>query len=385
MSSDDVRSASSLIAERIHRAGPIRFGTFVDLALYADGGFFARGAGAGRRGQDFITSPEVGPLFGVCVARALDAEWARQGRPDPFVVVEAGAGNGRLAREVLRAEPECAQALHYVLVERSEILRGEQSERLPIEPRSDVLGPGRIEAGEDAPVPVDGLGPIVSALDSLPARPVDGVILANELLDNLAFEIVVRTEAGWSEVRVGLDRERFVEVLVPAAPDLEHWVESVDAPVGTRLPVATEMVQWIVDAAASLRRGAVILLDYVAAWSELVERDGGWLRTYVGHERGHDPLVLPGSRDITADVPLEMVLRAAGRAGLTPLTASSQAEWLRDMGIDGLVAAGAAQWEAGAANPDVAAVMGRSRGVEAAVLTAAPGLGAHTVLTFAKR
>ncbi len=384
MGSDDVRSAPSLIAERIHREGPIRFGAFVDLALYAPGGFFARGAGAGRSGQDFITSPEVGPLFGVCTARALDAEWVRQGRPDPFVVVEAGAGNGRLAREVLRAEPDCAGALHYVLVERSEFLRAEQLVRLPIEPRSDMLGPGRVEAGEDAPVPVDGLGPIVSALDSLPARPVDGVILANELLDNLAFEIVVRVDAGWSEVRVGLDGDGFVEVLVPAADDVAHWVADIDAPVGTRLPVATEAVGWIVEAAASLRRGAVILLDYVAPWTELVARDGGWLRTYAGHERGHDPLEVPGSRDITADVPLEMVLRAAARVGLAPVETKRQAEWLSGLGIDELVAEGAAQWEAGAARPDLAAIAGRSRGTEAAVLTASPGLGAHTVLTFSK-
>ena len=95
-----VREPSALIAEQIHRGGPIRFGAFVDAALYGPGGFFARGAGAGRAGSDFVTSPEVGPLFGACVARALDAEWERQGRPDPFVVIEAGAGNGRLAREV---------------------------------------------------------------------------------------------------------------------------------------------------------------------------------------------------------------------------------------------------------------------------------------------
>ncbi len=88
------------IVERIHRGGPIRFGAFMDLALYGPQGFFARGGGAGRSGQDFITSPEVGPLFGVCVARALAAEWERLGEPDPFLVVEAGAGNGRLAREV---------------------------------------------------------------------------------------------------------------------------------------------------------------------------------------------------------------------------------------------------------------------------------------------
>jgi SAM-dependent MidA family methyltransferase len=81
----------------------------MEAALYEpDAGFFARGHGAGRARGDFVTSPEVGPLFGACVARALDRWWRDLGAPDPFVVLEAGAGPGRLCREVLRAEPECA-------------------------------------------------------------------------------------------------------------------------------------------------------------------------------------------------------------------------------------------------------------------------------------
>jgi len=83
---------AATLVERIHRQGPIRFGEFVEVALYGPSGFFTRGGGAGRAGQDFVTSPEVGPLFGACVARAIDREWERLGRPDPFVVVEAGAG-----------------------------------------------------------------------------------------------------------------------------------------------------------------------------------------------------------------------------------------------------------------------------------------------------
>src|SRR3954447_4245599 len=127
-------TAALAITERIHRNGPIRFGAFVELALYGHDGFFTQGGGAGRAGRDFVTSPEVGSLFGACVARALDAEWERQGRPDPFVVAGAGAGNGGLARAVRRAEPGWASAPHYVLVERSAALRAEQLTRLPLEP-----------------------------------------------------------------------------------------------------------------------------------------------------------------------------------------------------------------------------------------------------------
>src|SRR3954447_13044889 len=110
------------VAERIRREGPIPFDAFVDIALYGESGFFTRARGAGRAGRDFVTSPEVGPLFGALVARALDGWWLDAGSPDPFLVIEAGAGRGRLAADVLAAAPACAGALRYVLVERSPAL-----------------------------------------------------------------------------------------------------------------------------------------------------------------------------------------------------------------------------------------------------------------------
>lgn len=376
--------AGALVAERVRRNGPIRYGEFVEHALYGPGGFFRSGGGAGRAGRDFLTSPEVGPLFGVCVAGALDREWRRIGRPDPFVVVEAGAGTGRLAREVLRAGPDCAGALHLVLVERSPALRAEQAAGLPLEPLADALGPAVRGSVDESPVPVGGTGPIVSSLEELPALTFDGVVLGNELLDNLPFDVVVRTDRGWDEVRVGLgDDGGLVEVTVPAPGELTRWVAGVDAPPGTRLPVARAAVDWIVAAARHVRSGSVLLLDYVAPWPELVARDGGWLRTYSRHRPGGSPLEAVGSRDVTIDVPLAMVEHAARRAGLE-LRTEPQAEWLRGLGIDDLVAEGRAAWEAGAAAPDLAALAGRSRGPEAAALTDPAGLGAHSVLTLTR-
>src|SRR3954465_4393107 len=102
------------LVERIARHGPLPYEVFVDAALYDPaGGFYATGGAAGRRGA-FLTAPEVGPLFGAVLARALDAWWRELGRPDPYVVVDAGAGPGTLARSVLRAGPACATALRYV-------------------------------------------------------------------------------------------------------------------------------------------------------------------------------------------------------------------------------------------------------------------------------
>ncbi len=90
----------------------------MELALYGDEGFYTKpdGGSAGRRG-DFITSPEIGPLFGAVMARRLDAEWVRIGRPDLFTVLDVGAGPGTLARSVLAARPACSDAMRYVAVE----------------------------------------------------------------------------------------------------------------------------------------------------------------------------------------------------------------------------------------------------------------------------
>ncbi len=374
------------LVARIHREGPIGFAPFVETALYdPDGGFFAVGGGAGRAGADFVTSPEVGSLFGAVVARALDRLWSELGEPDPFIVTEAGAGRGRLARDVLRAAPRCGPALRYVLVERSAARRDEQRVVLELEPVEDVLGPlMALEAGE-APEPVPGLGPMFTALDELPGVALDGVILANELLDNLPFDVVQRTSRGWDEVRVGASAEGdLVEVLVPAAAELVAALGPVDPalPAGTRLPVQRAAHEWLAAAAQRLRRGFIVLVDYCASTEELSERDGGWLRTYRGHQRGSAPLQDPGEQDVTADVALGPLLHAADRAGLHLVEIHSQADWLRAHGIDELVAEGAAIWRERAHLGDLAALAGRSRGTEAAALTDAAGLGAHRVLVF---
>jgi SAM-dependent MidA family methyltransferase len=374
------------LTERIRRRGPIPFRDFVDAALYdPDAGFFARGRGAGRAGADFLTSPEVGPLFGACVARGLAEWWEGRGRPDPFVVVEAGAGRGRLAREVLRAEPPFLPALRYVLVERAVALRDAQRELLHLEPYSEALGPA-VPAPDGEPAQsVPRAGPIVAAIDAVPAVAFDGVVIANELLDNLPFDVAARTATGWDEIRVGVDDDgRYREVAVPADGDLLGWLADLDVPPGTRVPVQRDVDAWLEAVAAGLRSGVVVLVDYALHVADLPARAGGWLRTYREHERGGDALVAPGTQDITADVLLEPLGRAARRLGFRVERECTQAEWLRDLGIDALVAEGQRVWEAGAARGDLAALAGRSRATEAAALTDPAGLGAHTVVVLTR-
>ena len=371
-----------LIGERIRRLGPIPFDQFVDLALYhPEAGFYARGAGAGR-GRDFLTSPEVSPLFGAVVARALDAWWEELGRPDPFVVVEAAAGTGTLARDVLAAVPACAPALRYLLVERSGALREAQAGRVPLVPAAVVLGPAE-EEDDDGTVArqVPGLGPLAASLAELPAGPLTGVVLANELLDNLAFALLERGHGGWWEVRVGEGGGgALAEVLVPAAPAAAGEAERLapGAEPGARVPLQHQAREWLRQALALLARGRVVGIDYAATTAELAaEPWERWLRTFRAHGPGGHPLDRPGDQDVTCVVCADQLARVRVPAG-----DRTQGEFLAASGLEELVAEARASWRAAAARPDLAALRARSRVDEAAALIDRAGLGAFRVLEW---
>jgi len=382
------------VAARIRRRGPIPFAEVMDLALYdPQHGFYAAGGGAGRRG-DFLTSPEVGPLFGAVVARALDGWWEEAGRPDPFVVVEAAAGNGMLARTILGAGPVCADLLTYVLVERSAALRARHDEHLELV-APELAFPPELDPDRDAPGDAGraveasaATGPRVVSLGSLPAFPCADVVLANELLDNLPVVLLEATGDGdrnWAEVRValGADDRSLVELLVPAAPALAARARRLvpDAVPGSRIPLATTAADWLRQALDTVRHGRVVLLDYADDTPALARRPvHEWLRTYRGHERGLDPLAAIGTQDITCEVPVDQL------DALMPIDRNeSQAAFLARHGIEELVEEGRRTWTERAHIGDLEAVRGRSRIREAEALMDPEGLGAFRVLEWHPR
>jgi len=312
----------------------------VEACLYdpADG-FYTTGGAAGRRG-DFITSPEVGPLFGTVLARWMDSVWENLGRPRGFTVVEAGAGRGALARSVLAAGPECLSEGSYLAVERSELLRSEHPE------------------GVESPA-------------DLPAGPLTGVVIANELLDNLAFGLLTAVDGAWHQIRVDEGVDGLVEV--PAEPlEPPVPVEPVD---GARIAVQDTASAWVSGALSMLERGSLALIDYCTTTAEMASQPPGeWLRTYAGHERRGAPLDSPGGQDITVEVATDQLPAGA--------SAMSQADFLTRYGIGELVEEGRLAWSERAGLGDLEAIRARSRAIEAEALMATDGLGAFTVLEW---
>ena len=212
---DDLRAAIDAAG------GAIRFDEFMRLALYGEHGFYGDIGRAGRRG-DFITSAEVGPLFGAVVARFIDAEWERLGRPEPFTFVEAGAGPGTLARAVIAAQPACRDALRYVAVEVSAAQR--------------ELHPSGIES-----------------VANLPDAVASGVVFANELLDNLPFRLAVY-DGEWREAHVASHPDgSFVEVLGDRL-SVDRDVLPVPVRHGARAPVQDAAAAWVRSALGLLER-----------------------------------------------------------------------------------------------------------------------------------
>lgn len=381
---------AAAVADQIRRHGPLPLDRVLEQALYdSDGGFYEAGGRAGGRHGDFLTSPEVGPLFGAVVARALDTWWRAMGEPDPYVVVEAGAGTGTLCRTVLAAGPACGRALRYVLVERSAAQRRAHAERLRLEDPALAFAP--VDPDTEAPVTGSPTGPICVSLAELPRVAGPAVVLANELLDNLPFGLAERRGGAWHEVRVDLDPAaepggaggRLVERLVPLSPDRVAVIDPLapGAADGARVPLQEAARAWLRDALAVAGAGGrVVVVDYAATTAALAARpQAEWLRTYRGHARGGDLLDGLGEQDVTCEVALDQLALVR-----PPTSDTSQADWLRAHGIDDLVAEGRRTWAERAHVGDLPALAARSRIGEAEALLDPAGLGAFRVVEWVR-
>ena len=318
----DVGEDAGLLARiraEIGKLGPMPFARFMDLALYdpASGYYRAAEARPGR-GGDFLTAPELHPIFGETLATALEQVWDGLGRPDRFVVREHGASEGALAAAVLGAVAGTSfgSALRYQAVE--------------IDPRRlAALGARLATGGHD-----DRLEPASDA-------PFDGVVLANEVLDALPVHRVRRRGDQLVELAVEVEIDgALIEVEIePTTSALADRLtaEGVTLIDGQTAEICLAIDDWVARAAGSLCRGIVLLIDYGAPAAELydpIRRGGGTLRAYVRHQVHDDPYRHVGRQDLTAHVDVTAVERAAATAGLTRIGITTQAEALMGLGIE---------------------------------------------------
>lgn len=314
---------TALLHSEIRAAGGwIPFSRYMELALYAPGlGYYSGGARKFGPAGDFITAPELTPLFG----QALASQVEQVMKASAMQVIEVGAGTGLLAVDLLlELERRDALPLRYGILELSAELRERQFDTL----------------AQRAPH----LAARVEWLHALPER-FSGAVVANEVLDVMPVHLLVSTAGGLLERGVVLAErsEGEGEVLCwgdsPARGAVLEAALALDLPVPEDGEYLTEInlagQAWMASWADRLERGAMLLIDYGYPRAEyyLPSRSSGTLLCYYRHQAHADPFLWPGLNDITEFVDFTSMAEAAFDAGLEVLGYTSQAQFLFNCGI----------------------------------------------------
>ena len=376
--------------------GRLTFAAFMAEALYGPDGYYTRRPRLGGASADFFTSPELHPAFGALLGRLAARVWETLGRPEQFDLVEHGPGTGVLCRDLLtwanHAAPAFAASIRYRLIETSPALQSAQYATLsaaglltddrvswgvtltpnpltnygaPLlrqdprvsrkwergllygvpasqvgqgEPPTNLPSPacGRGAGGEGRPPGLAGEGSAPNWGDGTHV----GLVLANELVDALPVHLVTMKGDVLHERYVVLDGDGLSwHDDAPSTPALAAYFGRLGVWPGDGCLAEVNLhgVTWMEQAAASLDRGALMLLDYGYPAPELYapKRRHGTLLTYRGHSLGSDPLRHVGEQDITAHVDFTSLARAGERAGLETVGLIGQAALLRRLGLDG--------------------------------------------------
>jgi SAM-dependent MidA family methyltransferase len=309
------------IVDRIRRDGPITFREYMEAALYhPQHGYYCSPREKMGRDGDYLTSPEVSPLFGVLVGRQLQEMWEAMGQPPRFQIVEMGAGSGALALDILtwarRHTPAFWQAISYHIVEVSEALADRQRQRLRA------------------------VDPDLARTSWSPSPPqgIEGCLLSNELADSFPVHRVRVQEGELREVYVSWDGARLQEELgPPSTAAIEEYFQRLGLlpGEGCHAEVNLQAAEWIAAVARAVRRGFVLAFDYGYQAHELYApwRRQGTLLCFYRHNPSDDPYARLGRQDMTSHLDFTTLTRVACENGLELLGLVSQTQFLSNLGI----------------------------------------------------
>jgi len=320
-----------LIQQRIEeQGGRIGFAEYMSLALYAPGlGYYAAANQKFGKGGDFVTAPEISPLFSRCLARQCQQILSelQQQSEQQTIILEVGGGSGIMAADVL-AELECLDSLpyEYWILELSAELQQRQSQTL------------------EARVPH--LLQRVRWLTVLPSRPFSGIVLANELLDAMPVQRFHLGDVGSpsGEYYVTWRQNCFAwQIAPPSSGLLQRRIDAIAQLLArnnysgvyeSEINLAAEA--WVKTLADLLHAGMLLIIDYGFPHHEYYhpQRSGGTLMCHYRHRSHSDPFVYPGLQDITSHVDFTAVAEAAAETGLHVAGYNTQGFFLLATGID---------------------------------------------------
>ncbi|MGK0673059.1 MAG: SAM-dependent methyltransferase [Halothiobacillaceae bacterium] len=299
--------------------GALDFANFMREALYAPGlGYYATGLPKFGAAGDFVTAPEVSPLFGRALARQVAEVLERLGVGE---VLEFGAGSGRLAVELLLELERLGRLpARYLILDVSASLRAVQREHIK------VCAPQLLAR--------------VVWIDAWPEA-FEGVMVGNEVLDALPVRILEVGAEGPVRLGVTLEEGRLAWARLPTSDADRAVLTELEArrgeafPPGYRVEFHPELPGWVAGLAHTLRQGVAFLFDYGGSARELYapERWMGTLRCHLRHHAHNDPLLYPGLQDITAWVDFSRVAASAATVGLDVLGYTMQAHFLLGCGL----------------------------------------------------
>jgi SAM-dependent MidA family methyltransferase len=330
------RQLSNLIQSEIEKShGWIPFSTYMALALYAPKlGYYSAGAHKIGFSGDFITAPELSPWFGATIAQTIQPvlEYFKN-TPQKQQILEFGAGSGALAQSILEQLQKADQLPEqYLILEVSPDLRSRQEERLT-----------RFKEAS-------GCSTQISWVDQLPQN-FSGVMLANEVIDAMPVELIIKRADGWHQLSVAkttdyngeVDRSEFQLIDGPLVdqeilpPLLKEGGDEL--PIGYQTEIHPQAQAWIASLAEAMDAGLFLTFDYGFPAREYyhAQRSGGTLMAHYRHHAIPDPFYFPGLSDITAHVEFTSLSQTAAIHGLNLLGYQSQGGYLLNAGIGELL------------------------------------------------